>query len=210
MIGDAENAFDGADRASDASTDRAANHATDRTSDAIAFMGALFGAADDALRPYELRQRKPCQSKCKNGEGCEGRREALRRTVGKNRRVSLGFQHILSWQLRTMEHGKQSETQMRPNGCSSVTKSIRAAHPELLAGVSRIKRLMGSMSIDHAVENGIRRLGAKRLPASWYDRLTVDLVAKMSTVPRSRALLAPPPPLRMKASYAGTNAGFPT
>ena len=64
-IRNAEHAFHATDRAADAGADRATDHAADRTGGAIAFAGALLGAADDALGMAELRHRQQRQSQAR-------------------------------------------------------------------------------------------------------------------------------------------------
>jgi hypothetical protein len=54
VVGNAEDAFDGADCATDSGADSTSNHAADRTCNTVTLVCALLGAPHDTLRPYHL------------------------------------------------------------------------------------------------------------------------------------------------------------
>ena len=51
------------------------DHAAHRPRCAVTFIGAFLGAAHDALRMHQLRQREPGKGQCDDGEHREERRE---------------------------------------------------------------------------------------------------------------------------------------
>ena len=71
MVRCADNAADRADRATHTSADSAADNTTNRPCRTISAIGALFGAADDALRMACERRRKQHQ-KGQGGCPCKG------------------------------------------------------------------------------------------------------------------------------------------
>src|SRR3954454_9700908 len=95
-VRNAEHAFDGADRTTDAGADRTSNHTADRPADPITFMSAFMGATDDALGMSRMRQRKPreCQDEKRNSR--QKIRESLRRPVVEHGRLGLHRKHLES------------------------------------------------------------------------------------------------------------------
>jgi hypothetical protein len=92
----AEHPFHRADGSTDSGADSASNHASDRPGDPVTFMCAFLGAAHDALRTGQLRQREPSERQSENGQSREQSGQALRRTVGKGHGLGLAFEHDIS------------------------------------------------------------------------------------------------------------------
>jgi hypothetical protein len=91
VIGNAEDAIHSAYGSADAGPDDTSDRAAHRSGDAVAFIGAILSAADDALRVAGMRQARQRQSDC---SACK--EQAARQT---GRRMSGGdtnFVHHVS------------------------------------------------------------------------------------------------------------------
>src|SRR6185437_1802605 len=105
----AEDAFDRADSTADTGTDCTSDHAAHGPGCTVTFIGAFPGAAHDALRVHQLRQRQPGERQCEDGEHCEHGRQSLRRAIRNSRRLSLGLQHRYSLRFAVWPTGRNSE-----------------------------------------------------------------------------------------------------
>jgi hypothetical protein len=91
-VRDAEHAFHCTDGTADAGTDGTSDHATHRTGNAVALVGALLGAAHDALGVAGMRQRR--QGEQRDG-GSQTPAEAKLRRKGKTAGNAAAAKRVL-------------------------------------------------------------------------------------------------------------------